>query len=44
LVVDHILGQFGIGLVTVKRSGKWSYYKRNEKTITAVVARLKTEL
>lgn len=33
-----------IGLVTVKRSGKWSYYKRNEKAIKAVVARLKTEL
>jgi DNA-binding transcriptional ArsR family regulator len=33
-----------VGLVTVKRSGKWSYYKRNEKTIRAVVARLKSEL
>lgn len=33
-----------IGLVTFKRSGKWSYYKRNEKGIKAVVARLKTEL
>jgi ArsR family transcriptional regulator len=33
-----------IGLVTVKRSGKWSYYKRDEKAIGAVVARLKTEL
>lgn len=33
-----------IGLVTVKRSGKWSYYKRNEKAIRAVVARLKAEL
>jgi DNA-binding transcriptional ArsR family regulator len=33
-----------IGLVTFKRSGKWSYYKRNEKAIKAVVARLKNEL
>ena len=33
-----------IGLVTVKRRGKWSYYKRNEKAIAAVVARLKREL
>lgn len=33
-----------IGLVTFKRSGKWSYYKRDEKAIKAVVARLKTEL
>ena len=33
-----------IGLVTVKRSGKWSYYKRNEKAIGAMVARLKSEL
>lgn len=33
-----------IGLVTVKRSGKWSYYKRNEKAIRAVVARLQSEL
>lgn len=33
-----------IGLVTVKRSGKWSYYKRNEKAVDAVLARLKIEL
>lgn len=33
-----------IGLVTVKRSGKWSYYKRNERAISAVVARLQSEL
>jgi DNA-binding transcriptional ArsR family regulator len=33
-----------IGLVTFKRSGKWSYYKRNERAIRAVVARLKNEL
>lgn len=33
-----------IGLVTVKRRGKWSYYKRNEKAIGAVAARMKTEL
>lgn len=33
-----------IGLVTVKRSGKWSYYKRNEKAIGAVAARLAAEL
>ncbi|OUM04061.1 ArsR/SmtB family transcription factor [Variovorax sp. JS1663] len=33
-----------IGLVTAKRSGKWSYYKRNEKAINNVLARLKAEL
>lgn len=33
-----------IGLVTIKRSGKWSYYKRDEKAIKAVVARLNKEL
>lgn len=33
-----------VGLVTVKRSGKWSYYKRNEKAIKSVIARLNKEL
>ena len=33
-----------IGLVTFKRSGKWSYYKRNEKAIKAMIARLNKEL
>lgn len=33
-----------IGVVTVKRGGKWSYDKRNEKAIGAAVARLKAEL
>ncbi len=33
-----------IGLVTVKRSGKWSYYKRNETAVRAMVARLMSEL
>lgn len=33
-----------IGLVTVKRSGKWSYYKRNEAAISAMADRLAAEL
>ena len=33
-----------VGLVTVKRSGKWSYYRRNEQAIEALRRRLSAEL
>ncbi|MGN6828006.1 ArsR/SmtB family transcription factor [Paucibacter sp. M5-1] len=33
-----------VGLVTVKRSGKWSYYRRNEQAIKVLAKRLATEL
>lgn len=33
-----------IGLVTTKRMGKWSYYKRDERAIAAMVKRLGREL
>lgn len=33
-----------VGLVTVKRSGKWSYYRRNEQAIKLLAKRLATEL
>ncbi|OWQ47480.1 ArsR/SmtB family transcription factor [Roseateles sp. L2-2] len=34
----------GIGLVTTKRMGKWSYYKRDERAIAALAKRLAREL
>ncbi len=34
----------GVGLVTVKRSGKWSYYRRNEQAIKDLAKRLAAEL
>lgn len=33
-----------VGLVTVKRSGKWSYYRRNEQAIKVLAKRLAAEL
>ncbi len=33
-----------VGLITVKRSGKWSYYRRNEKAIADLIKRLAKEL
>lgn len=33
-----------VGLVTVKRTGKWSYYRRDERAISALSKRLAEEL
>lgn len=33
-----------VGLVTVKRAGKWSYYRRNEEAIALLAKRMAREL
>lgn len=40
----YLADRDAIGLVTIKRMGKWSYYKRGERAIAALAKRLARKL